>query len=143
MGMMDLFSDLFKEEVHKQSDTLKNERWTIEYKNIAFHNDPYCETEHMGKNFYRSSYACPYCKGVMLKTVFPPKGEYMIRTTEGAEYLKRAFTCPKCKTVIAPIPGNKLDIGKIIEKKYDRNNEYVERINDMDGVATTQGRPDL
>lgn len=93
MGFMDLFSDIFENGgTSKQSEALKSEVWKVENKNISFHNDPYCEIEHMGRNFYRSSYACPYCRGVMLKTVFPPKGEYIIRTTKGAEYLKRAFT---------------------------------------------------
>lgn len=144
MGFMDLFSDIFENGgTSKQSEALKAEVWEVEKKNISFHNDPHCEIEHMGRNFYRSSYACPYCRGVMLKTVFPPNGEYIIKTTKGGEYLKRAFTCPQCKTLIAPIPGCKLDAGTIIEKKYSSSNEYTNRINDMDSLATTQGRPDL
>ena len=94
------------------------------------------------KNFYRSSYICPYCGERAYKSVFPVGGEYSINADNGAVRLKRVFSCDHCKVFFAPIPGLKLSAGSAYINKLDTSS-YINLMMDMDKNATTQGRPDL
>ena len=94
------------------------------------------------RNFYRSSYACPYCGERLYKSVFPVGGEYSINTVNSTVRLKRVFSCDHCKVFLAPMPGVKLSAGRVYINKLDATS-YSNLMVDMDNNATTEGRPDL
>ncbi|NLK24171.1 MAG: hypothetical protein GX309_09405 [Clostridiales bacterium] len=94
------------------------------------------------KNFYISSYVCPYCKQHMYKTVFPTGFEYLIVTEQREFRIKRIFSCDTCKTFFAPLPGLKLASGTVLINKLE-STSYSRLLKEIDKISTTDGRLDL
>ncbi|MBZ4649677.1 hypothetical protein [Thermosipho sp. (in: thermotogales)] len=94
------------------------------------------------QNFYLSSYICPECGKLMMKTVFP--NDYPFETNDGIKKVPRIFTCGDCKTLHIPAPGYKLSSNngyyykaksdeefEIIIKKIDKNGSLIGRQNTL------------
>ena len=95
-------------------------------------------------NFYNSYYACPICKKMLFKTVFPVGREYAIEVENESNRtvkLKRAFLCKFCQAFFAAAKV-KLADGVIYQYLADNIYEYNWLLNDMDARGTTKGRRD-
>lgn len=120
----------------------KTNKWDIVEVNILSDvtND---DNPYLIDNFYNSSYICPNCKSRLDKTVFRQGEEYQVQTKSENIHLKRVFTCRRCLSFFGPIPGQRLNIGKIFTIKYQDVNLYNKILYDMSSKGTTDGRLDI
>lgn len=94
------------------------------------------------EKFYISTYDCPLCNSKLHKSVFPRGKEFPIRTTDKAFLIKRIFTCSKCKSFFAPIPGQALDSGSALTITHIEGYKYNELLLLFNSKSTTDGRLD-
>lgn len=106
-------------------------------------NYEYLSSSSIGKNFYISTYECPYCNKPLYKTVFPVNREYQIYTKIKTINLKRVFTCGSCLAFFTAPTGSSLKDGILFTIRYDSEDKYFEKLRDMDTKGTTDGRDDL
>lgn len=98
---------------------------------------------YYGPYWYPSAYRCDYCQDELYKTVYPVGKEFQIKTTEeGIWHIKRAFTCPTCEKIYAPMPGYRYTESYAT---YQAKNEpdYREKVTMMGVYGTTEGRQDI
>ena len=134
---MDLYNFLDKKFAYNSND-----HWTIIEANIYDYLD-IIDDPYLANNFYISSYACPYCSVGLYKTVFNINNEYKINTKIKTIYIKRVFTCPKCKSFFTAQPGHKLSEGVLYTIKCNNQEDYMKKLNDMDIKGGQIGRSDL
>lgn len=94
-------------------------------------------------HFYPGTPRCPICNTSMFKSVFPIGKEYRIKSQNGTFAIKRIFTCYKCQTFYAPVPGYRLSEQKLFERKIQDLNEYQAVLNHLDTLTTKVGRQDI
>ncbi|KAF2956246.1 hypothetical protein [Marinitoga sp. 38H-ov] len=89
-------------------------------------------------NFYLSSYVCPECGRLMVKTVFSV--DFTFSTVDGSIAVPRIFVCGKCKTLHIPSPGYKLSRNNGYYYKAKNDKEFEDIIIKLDLVGSRKGR---
>lgn len=123
----------------------KWERMSLTFK--YDYNDPYQNINYHNfrrfKNFYFSTYACPYCGNMLYKTVFPKGQEFEIYTKDNNYNnigLKRLFTCYTDFAFFSA--EDRLTDPSVFVYKTDDKDVYEEILSIMNKKGGTSGRPD-
>lgn len=124
---------------HKQAKWIYREI-EIEYdENLNYNPADIFPTYH----FYPGTPRCPICNKSMFKSIFPIGKEFSIKCKLESFSIKRIFTCHKCQTFYAPVPGYFLSERNLLECKIQDSSEYQAFLNMFDILTTKEGRDDV